>query len=89
MNKAETQRSGFILVSPEFLANALRFPDDHEIVGVDWDFQWQGIRIYVDGPGMPEVKEGEVLQRLDPVFRRCEKTGTISLHSWGNPEDGA
>jgi hypothetical protein len=41
-------------------------PDDHHIVGAKWDLASDTVRLYVRGPGMPEVKPGEEVPSITP-----------------------
>jgi hypothetical protein len=51
----------YFLVSPALLAQVLRVPDGTEIIGIDWDWQRSGVRIYVESDAFAENLVGDIL----------------------------
>lgn len=56
----------FFEVAPHLIEQALKIPDGHEIVGAQWDFASRTLRLFVEGPDLPEVERGHVMQCIKP-----------------------
>ena len=76
----KTTKRAVFDVTPEFLAQAIHMPDDHEIIGVEWRFNPPRIKVFVRGPCLPDVQEGEIIPTVVPVITKTtdEETGRES-----------
>lgn len=59
-------------LSPELIERVLGIPEGHQIVGAFWNFETSTIRLFVEGPDLPEVDEGVPLRTVKPVIRDGE-----------------
>jgi hypothetical protein len=57
-------------VSPLLLEQALMMPEGHEIVGANWDFAARTVRLFVEGPDLPQIKEGDMVPSITPMVVR-------------------
>lgn len=57
------------LVSPLLLARLLDLPEEHHVIGVEWDFSREVCRVYVRGPNIPRVDRGSLLPLISPIGR--------------------
>ena len=56
---------GYCIVSPPLLAEALHLPPDTEVVGAEWNRQFQNLVVYVKHAGFRPTPEGCPLERYD------------------------
>ncbi len=49
---------GRLLVSPQLIHQALQLPEDVQIKGAYWDFNFQALQLVLHGPQFPEVNPG-------------------------------
>lgn len=63
-------------ITPMLIEQALTIPAGHEIVGAEWDFASRTIRLYIEGPELPEVERGMRVPDISP-------TVTVSLNEEG------
>lgn len=69
-------------VQPVLIEQALNMPDAHEIVGAEWDFASRTVRLYVEGPSLPVVEQGQVVPSIVPsVTVEADQTGKRT-HTW-------
>lgn len=69
-------------VQPELIEQALNMPDAHEIVGAEWDFASRTVRLYVEGPSLPVVEQGQVTPSIIPsVTVKVDEAGKRT-HTW-------
>ena len=69
-------------VQPALIEQALNMPDAHEIVGAEWDFASRTVRLYVEGPSLPVVEQGQVVPSIVPsVTVESDETGK-RVHTW-------
>ena len=84
------KNAAYFDVTYKALADLLRLPEGAEICRVvssdDGTLYSTGvIRVVVEHPDLPEVHEGDQLQRVDPSLRRTED-GTLEFATWGLPK---
>lgn len=69
-------------VQPALIEQALNMPDAHEIVGAEWDFASRTVRLYVEGPSLPVVEQGQLTPSITPsVTVKLDETGKRT-HTW-------
>ena len=71
-------RGAYFIASPHLIAEALKMPSDCEIVGVEWDFISKNVRIFVEGPSLPEVSQGEMTPCVIPQIT----VEQVEIHTW-------
>ena len=59
-----------IIISPELISKAISLPNDIKIIGADWNFESQSVRLFLDGERLPTVAEGEII----PLIMSCVET---------------
>lgn len=69
-------------VHPRLIEQSLNMPEGHEIVGAEWDFASRTVRLYVEGPSLPTVEQGQVVPSIIPsVTVQEDDTGKLQ-HKW-------
>jgi len=67
-------RRAYIEISTKFLSDIMGMPDDVNIIAVEQVTQedrWRHtFRVYLEGGCCPEVKEGDIVQRMNAVCTR-------------------
>ena len=76
------RRMASFTVSPPLLEEALTLPDGHRIVGAEWDFAANAVRLYVEGPGLPEVEPGAYAPSVVPVVTVSIGDDGRRAHTW-------
>jgi len=82
----QTRRAAFFNLSTELLRQALYMPEETNIIGADWDFAGNCLRVYIEHPDLKEVSLGEILPIIrptlikDPVFTGIDETGGTQMH---------
>ena len=76
MNR-KPRKVAYFTLDPVFLADALGMPKDHNIVGADWNLLANTVRVYVEGPEMPEVQEGCAISQISPTISCWETENGI------------
>lgn len=69
-------------VSPRLIEEALTMPAGHEIVGAEWDFASRTVRLFVEGPDLPEVDRGQVVPSIAPSVTVAIGDDGRRVHSW-------
>ena len=59
-----------IIISPELISKAISLPNDIKIIGADWKFESQSVRLFLEGERLPTVAEGEII----PLIMSCVET---------------
>ena len=57
-------------------------PDGHEIVGAEWDFASRSIRVFVEGPDLPEVPVGCLIQSIVPTVTKSQAADGETDYHW-------
>lgn len=87
------KRMGSFLVSSVVLEQALDLPDECSIQGAEWDFETNGLRLFVEGPGLPAVPECGAVPRIQPLIACITDSEGRQRLDWnwnvGDPEAGA
>ncbi len=78
----ETRKMASFAVAPDLLEQALTMPDGHEIVGAEWDFASRTVRLFVEGPDMPEVDLGQIVPSIVPSVTVAIDDGGKRVHAW-------
>lgn len=80
-----TRNMASFSVTPMLIEEALKMPSGHEIVGAEWDFASRTIRLIVEGPDLPIVRQGEMVQNISPSLTRAIGLGGNErlFWSWG------
>jgi hypothetical protein len=65
--KMEKRNMASFAITPQLLEKALTIPAGHEIVGAEWDFASRTVRLFVEGPDLPEVEPGQTVPRIMPI----------------------
>lgn len=77
----ESRNAASFTVSVQVLEQALSLPVDHHIIGASWDWACEGIRLYVEGPDLPEVKVGDVTPIVVPsITKFTDIDDKVKLH---------
>lgn len=79
-----SRNAGYFLLSPNLLAEALNMPEANKIEGVEWDYISRSIRVFVTGPDLPKVEQGETLQMVVPEV--TESVQKVHTWQWGRPK---
>lgn len=53
-------------VNPDFLTALFRLPDGVRVIGAEWDFVNNSVRIFIRGPGVPASEIGSLVPLLRP-----------------------
>lgn len=61
------KRAAYFLLSPELLKEALHMPMDTHVIGADWDFAGDCLKIYVEHHSLKPVEAGQVLPMIQPT----------------------
>lgn len=61
-------RRAYFLLHMELLKDALRMPTDTTVVGAEWDWVSDSLRIVVEDPALKEVELGELLPLIVPTI---------------------
>jgi hypothetical protein len=69
-------------VSLGLIESALNFPDNHKIVGTEWDFAANAVRLIVEGPSLPAVELGQVVPTVFPSISVTIKEDGKRLYEW-------
>lgn len=69
-------------VSPMLLEQALTIPAGHEIVGAEWDFASRTVRLYLEGPELPEVAPGMMVPVISPTVTLTIDDEGKRYHIW-------
>lgn len=63
-------KRGILVVTPELVREAINMPQNHDIVGCEFDAIGRCLRLVIDGPDMPEVAEGEQFPLISAELTR-------------------
>lgn len=84
------RNAAFFELAPDVLAELLHMPDNHKIAAIEWSYTKQVAKIVVEGPDLPEWKQGRVLPQVTPQIttKQDAKTGRITYEwEWGDVKD--
>lgn len=62
----EKRNMASFAIAPLLIEQALAIPENHEIVGAEWDFASRTMRLFVEGPDLPEVERGQTVPSITP-----------------------
>lgn len=71
-----------ILATGQLIEDALGIPSDHKIVGAQWDFVSNSVRLFVEGPCLPEVDEGDTVKDITPICYASEDNRGSLVRTW-------
>lgn len=69
-------------VTPQLIEQALEFPNAHAIVGAEWDFASRTVRLFVEGPDLPEVAIGQIVPSIVPIISVQIGDDGKPRHTW-------
>ena len=69
-------------VTPHLIEQALKMPDGHEIVGAEWDFASRTLRLFVEGPDLPEVERGQIVPSIVPSLTVTAGEDGKRVYTW-------
>lgn len=78
----ERRNMASFAVSSRLMENALTIPENHEIIGAEWDFASRTVRLYVEGPDLPEVEIGQLVPSITPLITFSTDDSGRRLHKW-------
>lgn len=78
----EKRNMASFAVAPHLIEQALTMPDGHEIVGAEWDFASRTVRLFVEGPGLPEVERGQIVPSIVPSLTVTAGEDGKRVHTW-------
>lgn len=70
-----------VLITPEFMADFLEFPDGSHIVGCRWDASERHIELLVEHPTFLDVKPDKA-PTVEPMYTRPSLSGPAHFVSW-------
>lgn len=71
------------VVTPRLIEDALHMPEEHNIIGVEWDFTSRTVRLFVEGPDLPIVEPGEMMPNITPKVSVHDDPATnIREYKW-------
>lgn len=68
MIRQDTRNIAYMSVTSVLLEDRLRFPKNHRIIGAEWHPELQAIRLLIEGPDLPEHKEGHGVETVTPTI---------------------
>lgn len=78
----EKRHMASFAVTPNLIEQALTMPEGHEIVGAEWDFASRTVRLFVEGPSLPEVERGQIVPSIVPSVTVAVCDDGKRVHSW-------
>lgn len=69
-------------VTPILIEQALTIPVGHVIVGAEWDFASRTIRLFLEGPDLPEVEIGQMVPGIFPTVSVAIDKDGRRCHTW-------
>lgn len=57
-------------------------PEGHEVVGAEWDFASRTVRLFVEGPDLPEVEPGQIVPSIVPSVTVAIDDVGKRVHTW-------
>ena len=74
-------------VSPQLIMSALRMPEDCELIGAEWDFSTQSVRLYAEGKQFAPVDNGAVTPFVVPTIEQMghDERGPVFVWNWNLP----
>ena len=66
------------VVTPHLIEDALGIPKGHTIIGCEWDNYTRQVKLFVEGPDLPEVKEGDACMTVSPTVH----VDPMDKHLW-------
>lgn len=81
----KTRNMACFSVTPRLIEDAIKMPENHFIVGAEWDFASNSIRLYIEGDSLPEVPIGNMVQTINPsLTRQVDDDGKETVQwDWG------
>jgi len=64
------KRRGVVRVSPLFLADSLRIPQEAEIIGVEWDFVHHDIVLHVTDPSFKLLSDHVAAPEVQLIYTK-------------------
>jgi len=78
----EKRNMASFAVTPRLIERALTMPDGHEIVGAEWDFMSRTVRLFLEGPDLPEVERGQIVPSITPTVTVAIGDDGRRVHTW-------
>lgn len=78
----EKRNMASFAVTPHLIEQALTMPDGHEIVGAEWDFASRTLRLFVEGPDLPEVERGQIVPSIVPSLTVTAGEDGKRVYTW-------
>ena len=72
----KTTNRAQVIVSCNLIAKAISLPNDIKIIGADWNFESQSVRLFLEGERLPTVGEGEIIPLIMPCVVKVENKET-------------
>ena len=69
-------------ITPNLIEQALTMPEGHEIVGAEWDFASRTVRLFIEGPSLPQVECGEIIPSIVPIVTVAIGEDGKRVHAW-------
>ena len=63
-------RRAYFLLSTEMLKRALMIPVETQVIGADWDFITDSLKVYVEDVSLDDVPAGSILPCIRPTLSR-------------------
>ena len=65
-----TVRRAYFRLNTDLLKQALHIPEDCKVIGADWDFAGDCLKIYIEHDDLPEVAVEQYLPMVCPTIKR-------------------
>lgn len=69
------------LITPRLIEEALQFPRDHHIFDIKWCQESQNILVYITGPKLPSVQDGQTIPHITPTIHK-EIQDNVTVINW-------
>ena len=83
----ENRKIASFTVNPQIIADALHLPDGYTILGGEWDFISNEMRLFVEGPGLPDHRPGTQAKSIVPLVTVTVDDEGRRQYSWEWPEN--
>ena len=85
----EKRNMASFAVTPRLIEDSLEMPEGHEIVGAVWDFTSRTVRLFVEGPDLPEVELGQLVPSIIPTVSYAIGDDGRRVYTWHWNTDNA
>ena len=74
------RRSANFIISKQLLRQVLNLPDNCKLLGIEWDFPTDAMRVYIESPDLAEVDDGNIVPTVSPIVTQyVDKNNKVSF----------